>query len=84
MARTSLYADCKVGVLEMIDAAVRRHARMPTVRELAEHFDVAGATMHAWLRKLEHEGLVVWEPGRHRSLRLTHQATHLLSSQAVP
>lgn len=84
MARGSQYADSKVGVLEMIDAAVLRHSRVPTVRELADRFDVAGATMHAWLRKLEREGLVVWEPGRHRSLRLTRQATHLLSSQAVP
>ena len=81
MARASKFDDSKDDVLQMIEAAGRRHSKVPTVRELADSFYVAPATMHAWLSKLAEEGLIQWEAGRHRSLRLTPQAVSRLSSQ---
>lgn len=83
MARTSKYNSTKQGVLESIDAALRHHAKVPTVRELADSFEVAPATMHSWLGRMAEEGLISWEPGRHRSLRSTAQGTQLLSSQVA-
>ena len=81
MARGSRFDSAKDEVLQTINGAVSRHAKAPTVRELADSFGVAPATMHSWLSKLAEEGLIVWAPGRHRSLKLTPQAVSQLSSQ---
>ena len=81
MARTSKFDDNKNEILGIIEAAVQRHSKAPTVRELADTFAVAPATMHSWLSKLAEEGLIAWAPGRHRSLRLTPEAVQQLSSQ---
>ena len=81
MARASRYSDQKVAVLTEISERVTRHSKVPTVRELAEAFEVSPATMHSWLRRLGEEGLVEWTPGRHRSLRCTPLAIQQLSSQ---
>lgn len=78
MARASVYTDSKLQVLERIDAALRRHAKVPTVRELAKHFEVATATMHSWLSKMGEEGLITWEARTHRSLRITPQGNAAL------
>lgn len=84
MARASQYADKKLDVVAEIHERVRRHSRTPTVRELATRFEVSAATMHSWLNRLNEEGLVEWTPGRHRSLRVTPQATQQLSSPGTP
>jgi DNA-binding IclR family transcriptional regulator len=81
MARLSQYRDQRLAVLTEISERVRRHSKVPTVRELAERFDISAATMHSWLTRLAEEGLVEWTPGRHRSLRCTPRAIQLLSSQ---
>lgn len=82
MARASDYGDRKMAVVEHLEQRLRTHSKTPTVRELAETFEVSPATMHSWLTKLGKEGLVEWTPGRHRSLHCTQQAIQLLSSQA--
>lgn len=84
MARASDYGDRKMAVLGELDGRMRRHSRVPTVRELAEIFEISPATMHSWLTKLNKEGLVEWTPGRHRSLHPTPQGSQLLSSQGGP
>lgn len=81
MARASHYAELKVAVLNEVSDRAGRHAKAPTVRELASVFGTSPATMHSWLTRLGEEGLVEWTPGRHRSLRCTPTATQLLSSQ---
>lgn len=81
MARASRYGDQKMAVLREVDDRVRRHSKIPTVRELAELFEVAPATMHSWLTRLSEEGLVEWTRGKHRSLRLSPAASQQLSSQ---
>ena len=73
MARSSQYGDQKTAVLTEIGRRIASHSKVPTVRELAEHFEVSPSTMHSWLGRLESEGLVEWSPGRHRSLRLTSE-----------
>ena len=81
MARASKYSDQKLVVLQEIADRVRHHSKVPSVRELADRFQVSPATMHSWLNRLNNEGLVEWTPGRHRSLRVTPQAFQQLSSQ---
>jgi DNA-binding transcriptional regulator YhcF (GntR family) len=71
MARATAYGDQKEAVVQAIADRRLHHSRQPTVRELAEQFEVSVATMHSWLGKLKDEGLVEWTPGRHRSLRTT-------------
>lgn len=73
--RASEFTAKKDLVLRMIGTA----HEAPTVRELATTFGVAPATMHSWLSKMADEELVVWESGRHRSLRCTRQGTQRLS-----
>lgn len=80
MPRESHFTARKVEVLDLIHVASIRHARPPSVRELAEHFNVSSATMHSWLTRLSNEGLVEWQQGRHRSLRCTQEASRLLTS----
>lgn len=79
MARRSEYGNQKTAVLAEIGDRMRRHSKMPTVRELADRFEVSAATMHSWLTRLAEEGLVEWTPGRHRSLRCTPRGIQLLS-----
>lgn len=81
MPRATQYGHQKLAVLAEISERIRRHSKVPTVRELAERFGVSTATMHSWLTRLAGEGLVEWTPGRHRSLRCTARAIQLLSSQ---
>ena len=81
MARRTQYGEQKVAVLAEISERVRRHSKVPTVRELADRFAISAATMHSWLTRLAEEGLVEWTPGRHRSLRCTPRGIQLLSSQ---
>lgn len=81
MARATRYDEVAPVILERISAAEARHAKAPSVRELAEHCDVAVATMHSYLAKLAgtvdaagaevDPALIEWKTGRHRSLRLT-------------
>lgn len=83
MARTSKYKDCREGVLLMIHKASRTHGKAPTVRDLADHFEVGVATMHSYLHKLAEEGVVEWRPGRHRSLSFTPQGSQEVSELAT-
>lgn len=78
MARATEYGNQRLAVIEAIADRKVHHSRQPTVRELAGEFEVSVATMHSWLEKLRDEGMVEWTPGRHRSLRLTPQASPLL------
>lgn len=75
MVRASRYAEHRDGVLDEIASAQRRHAKPPSVRELAETFGVGVATMHHYLTLLADEGEVEWSPGRHRSLTLAPTAS---------
>ena len=46
---------------------------VPTVSELGKQFDMSQQAMSKNLRVLEREGLIVRNPGRHRSLELVEQ-----------
>lgn len=84
MARTSKFSDVKVQVLEQLGTAAAAHSKVPAIRELAEHFEVAPATMHSWLSKLAKEGLIQWQVGRHRSVRLTPKGLQMLQKVSQP
>lgn len=75
MARASKYEAVKAEILAQIAATEASHAKPPAVRDLAEAHEVSVSTMHSFLKKLNAEGLIEWKPGRHRSLRLTPQAS---------
>ena len=79
MARVSLYDGHRDQILRSIDASQARHAKPPSVRELAEQCGVGVATMHAYLTKMADEGVLEWRTGRHRSLRLTPEGSLELS-----
>ena len=81
VGRKSHYGEHRIPVLRLIDDAARRHAKPPSVRELAESIGVGVATVHLYLSRLAEEGLVEWRQGSHRSLRCTPQGSQLLSSQ---
>lgn len=71
MARASHYEDDKSRILDSVHTQAVRHGKPPSVRDLADQFDVGVATMHSYLRRLEGEGMVTWRHGAHRTLRLT-------------
>ncbi len=79
MARASQYGDTRDKILDSVHKTALAHGKPPSVRNLAEEFDVGVATMHDYLKKLADEGMVEWRPGRHRSLHLTDLALRELS-----
>lgn len=83
MARASKYDESKHTMLSRISVAQSTDGVMPSVREFADELDIGVATAHSYLSKLASEGLIEWEPGRHRSLKLTRQGSLLLSQPAV-
>lgn len=78
MARDSHYKDHRSEVLKVIREKDLSHGKPPSIRELAGAVDVGVATMHHYLERLREEGLVEWQPGKHRSLRLTPVGSQLL------
>lgn len=84
MARASRYEDNRDGILVAIHEAAVRHGKPPTVRTLAQTFEVGVATMHSYLHKLAEEGVIEWIPGKHRSLRCTQRGIQELSPSAAP
>lgn len=79
MVRASKFEDTREKILVVLNEAHAAHGKPPSVRDLADQFDVGVATMHSYLQKLAKEGMVEWRPGRHRSLHLTQQAIRELS-----
>lgn len=58
-------------VLALIRRMTRRDKRAPTVRELATEAGLQSASpMHRRLQKLRADGLVTWDEGRARTLRV--------------
>lgn len=82
MGRASRLGEKRVDVLGEIVSAMRHHSKVPTVRELADHFEVGTGTMHSWLTKLAGEGLVEWTPRGHRSLRCTPAGHALVAAES--
>lgn len=90
MARATRFDEVAGKILERIQAAESRHAKAPSVRELADYCEVAVATMHSYLARLagamDEKGvatepvLIEWKTGRHRSLKLTDQGRSELTS----
>lgn len=79
MARISHYDDNRRELLQLIWQAQVSHGKAPSIRSLAEHFDVGVATMHSYLTKLHEEGRVEWRRGKHRSLKCTESGRLELS-----
>lgn len=79
MARASHYDEHRKELLGLIWQAQLSHGKPPSIRSLANHFDVGVATMHSYLTKLHEEGHVEWRPGKHRSLKCTETGRQELS-----
>lgn len=77
--RVSRFGEKRVEVLTQVVNAMRRHSKVPTVRELADRFDISPGTMHSWLTKLAEEGLIEWTPRTHRSLHCTPEGLALVT-----
>lgn len=71
MGRQSHYEDKKRFILLAIHDVHKAAGRAPSVRELAYRAAVGVATVHSYLGKMAQEGLIVWQPKAHRTLRLT-------------
>ena len=78
--RKSHYGANRTMILRLISATAKSHGAPPTVRELASMLGVGVATMHLYLNRLGDEGLLVREPGRHRSLRVTDAGRDVLGA----
>jgi SOS-response transcriptional repressor LexA len=57
-----------------IEGHWREYGYAPTVRELAQVVGLASSsTVWYWLMRLRYEGLVTWEEGKTRTIRLTQR-----------
>lgn len=61
-------------VVRDVAEAIRQHMNErgypPSIRELAQVFDVSKTTIHNDLRRLEAEGVIERQPGRNRAIRV--------------
>jgi repressor LexA len=47
--------------------------RPPTIQEIGQHTGLANVTVAYHLQKLQEQGLVTWETGRPRTLRIVNK-----------
>lgn len=65
-------ANPREDIYRYIVAYAQTHAYPPSVREICEAVGLTStATVHAHLKKLEQQGLIVRDPSRQRSIRVT-------------
>lgn len=61
-------------VLEAILAYTKEHKYPPSVRELCDMLNLSSSsTVHGYLERLKIHGLVSWEPGSPRTLRVLRE-----------
>lgn len=70
MARQSLYQYKREGILQAIQSLTTSTGRSPSLREIADVANVSVATLHAYLKKMQDEGVVAWDSNKHRSLKV--------------
>ncbi len=54
----------------VLQAFIREHGIPPTVRELAKALGISSTAAHYRLTRLREHGLVEWEEGKSRTLRI--------------
>lgn len=70
-------------ILDFIRNYFRHKTVSPTFREIADHFGVSVGTIQDQLSSLQKMGILIWIPGRARSIKLTSELrTHM--TQPVP
>lgn len=57
-------------ILSFIREFKATHGYAPTVREISGGCDMAVSMVHYWLRALARRGLVTWQWGKQRTLRV--------------
>lgn len=68
-------ADKSQRVLTAITLFIREHHYAPTLREICELADVSSTSLAAaHLERLQGAGLIEYEPGKARTIRLVHRA----------
>lgn len=61
-------------VLEAILTYTKENKYPPSVRELADMVNLkSSSTVHGYLHRLKMHGLIAWEPGSPRTLRVVDQ-----------
>jgi SOS-response transcriptional repressor LexA len=58
-------------VLEALEVFINERGHPPTARELAHRLGTSLGSVHRMLQVLRNNGLVSWEDGRARTLRVT-------------
>lgn len=76
MARQSLYQYKRDGILQAIESLTSSSGRAPSLREIADVADVSVATLHAYLKRMQEEGVVAWDSNKHRSLKVVGSNPH--------
>lgn len=72
-------------IYAFIVAYAQTHAYPPSVREICEAVGLTStATVHTHLKKLEQQGLIVRDPARQRSIRITEKNATTPALHAIP
>ncbi len=77
-------ASSKWRIFEALRVEITRADHSPTVRELAALVELAGSTVHYYLKLLKQEGWIDWPTGKARSLSIRRLPTSPGLSTAVP
>jgi repressor LexA len=68
----------QLAIVNFIRNFFRQRTVAPTFREIADHFDVSVGTIQDQLISLQKMGVLVWIPGKARSIKLTSELrTHM-------
>lgn len=72
-------------ILTFIATTLNKKGYPPTVREICEHVGLSStSTVHAHLKRLQNDGLILKDPAKPRTLELTTKARKLLDLPATP
>ena len=78
-------ANPREEIYSYIVAYAQSHAYPPSVREICEAVGLTStATVHTHLKKLEQQGLIVRDPSRQRSIRVTEKDAIVPAKNAIP
>jgi repressor LexA len=67
-------ADKQQAILTAITLFLRQHGYSPSLRELCDMAAISSTSMAALhLERLQEAGLIAYEPGKPRTVRLTHK-----------
>lgn len=78
-----LLTDVQLDTLIAVAALCSKHGYSPTVREIQAEVGVPIGAVHSRLKRLQRKGLIDWQPGMARTIRITGGADAIVAAHGI-